>query len=56
MIFEQRLERAQAEDFIQDLARQPLALGEAQRDDFVVDRVADEDENFFAGGVAGRAA
>ena len=55
-VFEQRLERTEAEDFVENFARQALALGEAERNDFAVDRVANEDENFFAGGVAGGAA
>ena len=55
-ILEQGFERAEAEDFVEDLARELLALGEAERDGFAVDRVADEDEDFFAGGVAGGAA
>ena len=37
-IFEQRLERAEAEDFVENFARQPLAFGEAERNGFAVDR------------------
>ena len=55
-IFEQRLERAQAEDFVEDFARQALALGKAERNGFAVDRVADQDEDFFARRIAGGAA
>src|SRR6266404_1961864 len=47
-IFEQRLERAQAEDFVEDLPRQLLALGETERNRLAVHRAADQDENFFA--------
>ena len=55
-IFEQGLERTEAENLVENFARKALAFGEAERNDFVVDRVADEDENFFAGRVAGGAA
>ena len=56
MVLEQRLQRSKAKDFIEDFARQPLALGKAERNNFVVDRVADEDQNLFAGRIAGGAA
>ena len=56
VILQQGFERAQAEYFVQDFARQPLALGKAEGNNLAVDRVADEDENFFAGRVAGGAA
>src|SRR5580658_2525933 len=52
MVFEQGLERTKAEDLVEDFARQPLPLGEAERNHLAVDRVADEDEDFFAGRVA----
>ena len=52
VVLEQRLERTEAEDFVEDFAREAFAFGEAERDDFIVDGVADEDENFFAGGIA----
>ena len=51
-ILEQGLERAEAEDFVENFARQALAFGEAERNGFAVDGVADQDENFFAGRVA----
>ncbi len=55
-IFEQRFERAEAKDFVENLAGQSLALGEAERNRFAVHGIADEDENFlarrFAGGTA----
>ena len=56
VVLEQGFERTQAEDFVENFPRQPLALGEAEGNDFAVYRVADEDENFLAGGVAGGAA
>jgi hypothetical protein len=56
VVLEQRLERTKAEDFVEDFAGQALALGKAERNDLAVDGVADEDENFFAGAVAGGAA
>ena len=52
-ILEQRFERTEAEDFVQDFARQALALGEAERNGFAVDRVADQDQDFFARRIAG---
>ena len=55
-ILEQRLERAEAENFVENLARQALAFGKAERHGLAVDRIADEDKNFFAGGIAGGAA
>ena len=55
-ILEQRFERAQTEDLVEDLARQLLALGETQRDGLAVHGTADEDENFFARRISGRAA
>ena len=39
-IFEQRFERAQAEDFVQNLPRQPFPLGEAERHGFAVHGIA----------------
>ena len=56
VVLEQGFERTEAEDFVENLARQALALGEAEGNDLAVHRVANEDENFFAGGVAGSAA
>ncbi|MGC2541486.1 MAG: hypothetical protein WA372_09800 [Candidatus Sulfotelmatobacter sp.] len=56
VVLEQRLERAEAEDLIKDFAGKALALGEAERNDFIVDGIADENENFFAGAVTGGAA
>ena len=55
-ILEQGLERTEAEDFVENFAGEALAFGEAERNGFAVDGVADEDENFLAGGVAGGAA
>ena len=54
-IFEQRLERAQAEDLIQNFPGQALALGKAERHGLAVHRVPDQQQHFFAGGVAGGA-
>ena len=54
-VLEQGLERAQAEDLIQNFARQAFALGEAERHGLAVDRVPDQQQNFFARGVAGGA-
>ena len=56
MVLEQRLQWAEAENFVKDFAGQALALGEAEGNDLVVDGVANEDEDFFAGTVAGGAA
>ncbi len=50
-----RLQRAEAEDFVENFARQALAFGKAERNGFAVDGVADQDKNFFAGCVAGGA-
>ena len=55
-IFEQRFERAEAENFVEDFARQLLALGEAERNGLAVHRTADEDENFLARRISGGAA
>ena len=55
-VFEQRFERAEAEDFVEDFARQLLAFGETERDRLAVHRTADQDENFFARRISGRAA
>ncbi len=55
-ILEERFERAEAENFVENLARQLLALGKAERHGLAVDRTADEDKNFFARGIAGGAA
>ncbi len=55
-VLEQRLERAEAEDLVEDFAGEALALGEAEGNRLAVHRIANEDENFFAGGVAGGAA
>src|ERR1700675_4962798 len=55
-IFEERLERAQAEDFVENLARQLLALGETERNRLAVHRIANQDEHFFARRISGRAA
>ena len=52
VVLEQRFERTEAEDFVEDFAGEAFAFGEAERNGFVVDGVADEDEDFFAGGVA----
>jgi len=52
VVFEQRLEWAQPEDFVEDFAGETFAFGEAERNDFIVDGVANEDENFVAGGIA----
>ena len=51
-IFEQRFERTEAEDFVENFAGQTFAFGEAERHGLAVDRVADEDEDFLARGVA----
>ena len=51
-IFEQRLERAKAEDFVENLAGQAFAFGKAEGHGFAVDRVADQDQNFLARGLA----
>ena len=55
-ILEQRLQRAQAEDLVQNFAGQALAFGEAERHGLAVDRVPDQQQNFFARRVAGSAA
>ena len=55
-IFEQWFQRTQAEDFVENFARQTFAFGEAERNGFAVDRVAYQQQNFFASGVAGGAA
>ncbi len=51
-VLEQRLERTEAEDFVEDFARKAFAFGEAERNDFVVDRIANENQDLFAGGIA----
>ena len=56
VVFEQRLERAEAENFVEDFARQPLALGKAERNDLAVDRIPDEDKNFFTRCISSAAA
>ena len=48
-ILEQRLQRAEAENLVQNLPRQTLALGETEGHRFVVDGVANQQQNFFAG-------
>src|SRR5208282_5457489 len=55
-IFEQRFEWAQAKNFVEDLARQLLALGKAKRNRLAVDRTANEDENFLARRISSGAA
>src|SRR5208282_1222766 len=52
-IFEERLERAQAKDFVEDLARQLLALGETERNRLAVHGTANQDENFLARRISG---
>src|SRR5271169_5432325 len=52
VVLEQRFERAQTEDFIQDFARQPFALGKAEGYDLAVDGIANDDQHFVAGRVA----
>ena len=52
-ILEQRLERAEAENLVENLARQAFALGKAERHDFGVDRIANDDQHFVARRVAG---
>ena len=47
-VFEQRLERTQAENLIQNFARQTFAFGEAERNRFAVHGVADQQQHFFA--------
>ena len=47
-ILEQWLQRTQAENLVQNFARQTLAFGEAERNRLAVDRVADQQQNFFA--------
>jgi hypothetical protein len=37
-IFQQGLERAEAEDFVENFAREAFALGKAEGHDFAVDR------------------
>ena len=54
-VFEQRLERAEAKDFIQNFTGQAFALSETQRDGFAVHGVPDQQQNFFASSVAGSA-
>ena len=49
------LERAQTEDLIQNLSGQALALGEAQGHGLAVFRVPDQQQDFFARGIAGGA-
>jgi len=55
VVFEQRFERTEAEDLVENFAGETFAFGEAERNGFVVDGIADENENFVAGGVAVRA-
>src|SRR5436309_14277610 len=55
-IFQKRLERAQAEDFIQNFPRKALTLGEAERYGFTVNSIADEQQHLFARGITRRAA
>src|SRR5208282_2750574 len=54
-ILEQGFEGAEAEDFIENFARQLLAFGKAERNGLAVHGTADEDENFFPSRVAGGA-
>ena len=54
-VLEQGFQRAQAEDFIQNLARKTLPLGETEGHGLAVHRVPDEQQNFFARRVAGGA-
>ena len=56
VVLEQGFERTEAEDLVEDLAGQALALGKTEGNDFAVDRGPDEDENFFAGLITGGAA
>src|SRR2546430_4474374 len=44
-IFQKRLERAQAEDFIQNFPRKALTLGEAERYGYTVNSIADEQQD-----------
>src|SRR5437667_10261587 len=55
-IFQKRLERAQAEDFIQNFPRKALTLGEAERYGFTVNSIADEQQQLLARGVTRRGA
>ena len=52
-IFEQRLQRTQAEDLVENLARQSSALVITERDGFAADRVTDNDQDFISSRVAG---
>ncbi len=54
-VFEQRFQRTQAEDFIENFAGQALPFGEAKRDSLTVHRVAYQQQNFFASRGAGGA-
>jgi len=55
-VLEQRFQRTQPEDLVQNLARQPLSFREAEWNRLAVYRVADQDQYFFACGFAVRAA
>src|SRR5438045_6968879 len=46
-ILEQRLQRAKAENLIQNFPGKPFALGKTERDRLIVDGIADEYEDFF---------
>ena len=51
-VFQQRFEWAKPKNLIQDFARQTLALSKAQGDGFGIDGVPDDQQNFFARGIA----
>src|SRR5436309_16030089 len=55
-IFQKRLERAQAEDFIQNFPRKTLTLGVAEGFGFTVNRSAEEQQHLSARGITWRAA
>ena len=54
-VLEQRFERPKTKNLVKNLARQALALGKAQGDGFALDRIANDDEDFVASGIAGLA-
>ena len=48
LVFQQRLERAQAKDLVENFAGEAFPFGKAERHDFAVDRIANDDQHFIA--------
>src|SRR3989442_14523930 len=55
-IFQKRLERAPGEDFIQNFPRKALTRGDAEKDGFTVNSMADGAQHLFARGITRGAA